>query len=135
MHPWTIRAACATALALAAFSSSAQTPATGTTSAATTTSGVTTPAPQPQPQPPQRCSRPAYPADALRNEDTGVVMLEFLIGTDGAVRDTRILKSSGHANLDEAARVGLAKCQFTPSMLNGAPVEQWIKVQYVWTLS
>jgi len=44
------------------------------------------------------------------------------------------MESSGFATLDEAARSALAQCSFQPAMENGKAVQQWTKVQYVWTL-
>jgi periplasmic protein TonB len=80
------------------------------------------------------CSKPEYPKSSLRNEETGVSTVSFLIGTDGGVKDSRIAKSSGFRDLDKAAQVALGKCRFKPATENGAPVESWQPVQYVWTL-
>jgi TonB family protein len=80
------------------------------------------------------CARPIYPAEALRNEATGVSTLAFLIGEDGSVKDAKIVKSSGHAVLDEAARDSLGKCQFKPAKVDGKPQEAWITVKYVWSI-
>jgi protein TonB len=89
-----------------------------------------------QTPPPRRntCARPGYPREALRNEWTGVSTVAFLIGVDGLVKDTKVLKSSGHDVLDEAAREALSLCQFKPSTVDGKPVASWQPVQYVWTL-
>jgi protein TonB len=80
------------------------------------------------------CSKPVYPREAIRNEWTGTSTIAFLIGTDGSVKDTKVVKSRGHDILDEAARVGLSQCQFRPATRNGKLVETWQPVQYVWTL-
>ena len=80
------------------------------------------------------CRKPVWPKEALRNEVTGTVHLEFLVGTDGMVRDSRIAHSSGSAELDEAARSGIAVCRFSPATDDGVPVQAWSKMQYVWTL-
>ncbi len=80
------------------------------------------------------CAKPVYPQEARRFEQTGTVMLSFLIGTDGKVADSKILKSSGFRSLDQAAVVGISKCQFKPATLNGVPEQAWMQMQYVWTL-
>lgn len=80
------------------------------------------------------CAKPAYPMEALRNEWTGIVSIAFLIGPDGLVKDSRYTKSSGHAVLDEAARVALSRCHFKPGTVDGKPVAAWQVVQYVWSL-
>jgi len=80
------------------------------------------------------CPKLEYPQQSRRDEHTGAVTLGFLIGTDGTVRDSRVDQSSGHVLLDEAARVGIAKCTFRPAMENGVAVESWSPVRYVWVL-
>jgi protein TonB len=77
---------------------------------------------------------PVYPKEALRNEWTGKSTLSFLIGVDGRVKDSKVVKSSGHEILDEAAREALSKCQFKPATVDGKLQEAWHPVQYVWTL-
>jgi protein TonB len=83
----------------------------------------------------QACVKPDYPKNALRNGDTGTVMLAFLIGTDGKVADSRIEKSSGFRDLDRAAQAGLSLCKFKPGTVDGAPQQSWTKMQYVWSLN
>lgn len=80
------------------------------------------------------CAKPEWPKEALRHEYQGTVTLAFLIGADGAVRQSRIEKSSGYELLDLAAQEGMKRCTFKPATQNGQPVETWTKMQYVWTL-
>jgi D-alanyl-D-alanine endopeptidase (penicillin-binding protein 7) len=80
------------------------------------------------------CERPEYPAESIAAQHTGTVTLGFLVSKDGAVKDTRITRSSGHRALDESARTALAKCSFKPATTKGKPVEAWTMIQYVWTL-
>ena len=80
------------------------------------------------------CAKPEYPKSSLRNEETGVSTISFLIGTDGRVMDSKITKSSGFRDLDKAAQAALGKCHFKAATENGAPVQAWQPVQYVWTL-
>jgi len=80
------------------------------------------------------CAPPQYPQQALRDKQTGTVKLGFLVDKDGAVRDSRVNRSSGYAPLDEAARSAIARCTFTPAMEHGVAVQSWAPVQYVWTL-
>lgn len=82
----------------------------------------------------QACSKPDYPKNALRNGDTGTVMLAFLIGADGKVADARVEKSSGFRELDRAAQAGLSLCRFKPGTVDGMPQPSWTKMQYVWSL-
>ena len=80
------------------------------------------------------CQKPAYPPSSLRAEETGVVTLAFLIGTDGRVLESRVEKSSGYKELDKAARAGLSLCKFKPGSVDGKPEQSWTKMQYVWKL-
>lgn len=80
------------------------------------------------------CEKPEYPRTALRNEYTGTVTLALLVGLDGKVADSKIEKSSGHRELDQAAVAGLSLCKFKPASINGQPQKTWAKMQYVWSL-
>ena len=80
------------------------------------------------------CSKPEYPKSSLRNEETGVSTISFLIGADGTVKESKVSKTSGFRDLDKAAQVALGKCRFKPATENGQAIESWQPVQYVWTL-
>jgi periplasmic protein TonB len=80
------------------------------------------------------CAKPEWPKSSLRNEETGTVTLSFLIGLDGRVADSKIVKSSGFRDLDKAAVGGISKCKFKPGMTDGRPEQAWMQMQYVWTL-
>ncbi len=80
------------------------------------------------------CTRPDYPPASLRNGESGVVTLAFLIGTDGKVADSKVEKSSGFRALDRAAQVGLGLCRFKPGTVDGVPQASWTRMQYVWSL-
>lgn len=80
------------------------------------------------------CAKPEWPKESLRREETGKVKLEFLIGLDGKVLESKVLESSGHPLLDLAAQDGLAKCEFTPPASVGRTEPTRTQVQYVWTL-
>ncbi|MDQ1814125.1 energy transducer TonB [Massilia sp. CCM 9210] len=80
------------------------------------------------------CAKPEFPKASLRNEETGTVTLSFLIGVDGRVADSKIVKSSGFRDLDKAAQAGISKCRFKPTMVDGKPEQAWMQMQYVWTL-
>jgi protein TonB len=80
------------------------------------------------------CTKPEYPPKALRNEETGTVTLQFLIGLDGRVVESKVEKSSGYRDLDIAARNALSLCKFKPGTVDGKPEQSWTKMQYVWKL-
>jgi D-alanyl-D-alanine endopeptidase (penicillin-binding protein 7) len=80
------------------------------------------------------CAKPVWPDGAIAANRTGTVQLKFNVGKDGKVKDSSVTHTSGHADLDEAARVGISKCQFKPATKSGKPIDTKQQVQYVWTL-
>jgi bla regulator protein BlaR1 len=65
------------------------------------------------------CAKPEWPAGALAAGRTGTVALGFEIGIDGRVVDSAVNKSSGYADLDQAARDGIRQCHFQPGTRDG----------------
>jgi TonB family protein len=80
------------------------------------------------------CEKPEYPSASKRLEEEGTVQLKFLVDVDGKVIESAVQRSSGSRRLDEAARAGLAKCQFKPAMVDGVPKQSWSSMTYVWEL-
>lgn len=67
---------------------------------------------------------PAYPREALANNESGTVLLEVLVDVDGKPLEAKIAKSSGVRSLDYAARRQvLAKWRFRPAMRDGVAVQ------------
>ena len=85
-------------------------------------------------QPGATCAKPDYPSASRRLEEEGTVTLRFLIGADGRVLQADIEKTSGYPRLDDAARHGLAKCQFRPGTVDGKPEQSWASIRYTWRL-
>ena len=78
------------------------------------------------------CARPAYPEQEAKQNHQGMVTLRFLVGSDGKVKESQVMESSGYPALDDAALVAISKCSFNPPVANGKPVNAWIPVQYDW---
>ena len=81
-----------------------------------------------------QCDKPEYPSASRRLEEEGTVHLRFLVGVDGKVIQSEVEKSSGYKRLDEAARAGLARCQFRPATVDGKPEQAWASMRYTWRL-
>ena len=64
---------------------------------------------------------PAYPADAVAQGVSGIVILECTIGSDGQVTEVRPLRSPNDS-LTRAASDAVRGWEFTPTLLNGTPV-------------
>jgi protein TonB len=62
---------------------------------------------------------PEYPPIAVNAQIEGMVILEATVDANGAVRDTRVLRS--HSVLDEAAVDAVRQWRYEPLLLNGKP--------------
>lgn len=85
-------------------------------------------------KPPDRISyvKPDYPAIAVSARVAGSVIIEAIIGTDGVVRDAKVLRSI--PLLDEAALRAVRQWRYTPTTLNGVPVAVIMTVTVTFTL-
>lgn len=82
----------------------------------------------------RNCVKPEYPPASIRAQETGLVVLQFLIGADGSAIDSKVEKTSGFRRLDEAARNALTLCKFRPGTEAGKPVQSWARIEYLWKL-
>jgi len=80
------------------------------------------------------CDKPEYPPAALRAQETGIVLLAFLIDLNGTAVESKIERSSGSRRLDEAALKALGLCKFKPATFDGKPERAWAKIEYEWKL-
>ena len=86
-------------------------------------------------QPPKKIKdvKPVYPEDAKSAGVQGVVVLEIVIGTNGTVIETQVVRSV--PLLDKAAADAVALWEYTPTLLNGEPAEVVMNVTINFTLS
>lgn len=84
---------------------------------------------------PHACGQRYYPALATRLGHEGTTVLGFTIGTDGSVRDVKVVQSSGFPELDDAAIPCAQGWQYKPAMQNGAPVEVPWQAKVTWKLN
>ncbi|WP_421793744.1 energy transducer TonB [Hydrocarboniphaga effusa] len=111
---------------------------TNTITTTQTPSLVAAPAPAPRPASVTKapvvkakaCREPEYPAVSERLSETGTVLLQLLVGTDGKVTDSKIEKSSGFERLDKAAQQALSRCKFEPGEVDGKPSAAWAQLKY-----
>jgi TonB family protein len=75
---------------------------------------------------------PEYPTDARRQGIDGTVMVQALVGKDGLVKDTRIVKSI--PLLDSAATAAVRRWVFKPALADNVPVAVWVAVPVRFTL-
>jgi protein TonB len=75
---------------------------------------------------------PVYPPAARAARVEGVVIVEATIGTDGKVKDVKVVKSV--KLLDDAAINAVRECVFKPTLVNGQPVQVIMTVPFNFTL-
>ena len=86
--------------------------------------------PAPSQTPPQLLERiaPSYPAEALRNQTQGSVLLRIAVAADGSVADVQVLESSHSRVLDRAAMDAVRNWKFRPATQDGQPVASTMDV-------
>ena len=72
--------------------------------------------------------RPSYPLLARLRGWEGRVLLEARVGPDGRPLEVRVLESSGHEILDQAARGTVAAWRFHPARGENGPIESTVRV-------
>ncbi|MHC4877011.1 MAG: energy transducer TonB [Planctomycetota bacterium] len=66
---------------------------------------------------------PVYPSAAIQSRLEGTVILRVTVAASGRVIAVAILQSSGHDQLDAAARSAVKRWKFEPAVRDGHPVE------------
>lgn len=81
-------------------------------------------------------SRPAptYPTDAMRNGETGTVVVRIDVGADGEPTDVRLVTRSGSRSLDRAALQAAKRWRFRPAQRDGQPVPGAVDVPIAFSL-
>jgi protein TonB len=77
---------------------------------------------------------PIYPPASRRQDEEGTVRLRVLVDERGRPQDVRVLKSSGHSRLDEAAVSAVKRWQFKPATQDAHAVRAWTQVAVVFRL-
>jgi len=83
---------------------------------------------------PANCSIPDYPAAWVDDGLEGTVRLALLVGADGSVKDTKVVRSSGYRELDKASARAGANCKFE-AKAKSASAPGWTTVQYLWVVN
>jgi protein TonB len=70
---------------------------------------------------------PRYTAAAMRAKVQGSVEIEIVVGTDGTVQRARVTRSLD-PDLDQQALNAVRQSRFEAAMLDGKPVESWVRL-------
>ena len=75
---------------------------------------------------------PEYPAASLRKHESGTVLIQVNLDSEGAIKDVFVKQSSNHKALDRAAQKAVSKWKFSPKISNGETVqsELLIPIEY-----
>jgi protein TonB len=76
---------------------------------------------------------PSYPAMAARAGISGVVVVECIIGSDGTIRDPRVVRSS-FAAFNQPALDAVSQWRFAPGTLHGRAVDTYFELTVTFTL-
>lgn len=71
---------------------------------------------------------PRYPKQAVEDKQQGTVVLQVLVDTHGKALKSKIVKSSGHAALDQSATNAAMQWKFNPGMRHGEPFVGWARI-------
>jgi len=78
---------------------------------------------------------PEYPPVARRMRYSGEVRLQLLVGTDGSVEDTRILKVTRRGvGFEKAAEDAVRQWRYRPAEKQGIKVRVWVTIRMPFTL-
>lgn len=78
--------------------------------------------------------KPTYPESMRAAGRDGQVSLDAIIGEDGTVRSVRVLSGDVHPDFAIAAADAVRQWQFTPTLLNGRPIEVVMTVKVGFSL-
>jgi protein TonB len=79
--------------------------------------------------------KPQYTSDAMRAKVQGTVLLECIVGPDGAVDDVRVARSLDPTfGLDEEAKKAARRWRFAPGTRMGDPVPVLITIELTFAL-
>jgi protein TonB len=72
--------------------------------------------------------RPAYPAISRKLREQGKVVVDVLIGPDGAAQQAKVQASSGFDRLDAAALATVQRWRYVPGKKGGVATAMWFSV-------
>ena len=79
-------------------------------------------------------SEPVYPAQEIRQQHTGTVLLSVQVLPNGRVGEVRIDQSSGYPRLDASAAREARQWRFKPGTSDGVAVAMWRQVPITFRL-
>lgn len=78
---------------------------------------------------------PEYPERARQREIEGSVLVSVLVGTDGQVKNAKILESIPPGIFDAAVDAAVRQWTFEPAQYRGTAVETWVNIPFPFRLN
>jgi peptide/nickel transport system substrate-binding protein len=76
---------------------------------------------------------PQYPAAAAEFGAAGTIVVRVLVGEDGRVKETQLLKTFGNPACEQAALNAARQWQFNPATKDGIPFEQRVSIPFTFS--
>jgi protein TonB len=76
---------------------------------------------------------PQYPAAAAEFGAAGTIVVRVLVGEDGRVKETQLLKTFGNPACEQAALDAARQWQFNPATKDGVPFEQRVSIPFTFS--
>ncbi|MBO4803073.1 MAG: energy transducer TonB [Muribaculaceae bacterium] len=76
-----------------------------------------------------------YPSEAVKNNNQGRVILQFVVEKDGSIGEVKVVRSVDDALDKEAVRVIKSLPKFTPGRQSGKPVRVWYTLPVTFKLT
>ena len=70
---------------------------------------------------------PPYPYMARRRGIQGKVMVRLLVGSDGRVKKSEVIKAEPSGVFEEAVLRTVGRWRFSPALSNGKPITSWVE--------
>lgn len=77
---------------------------------------------------------PVYPSSAQDEGIEGTVRVKYVVNTSGTVEDEKVVQSSGHRILDDAALSAVRKYRYKPAVQDGIPRDVTMTCRIVFRL-
>ena len=78
---------------------------------------------------------PAYPTRAKQREIEGRVVVSVLVGSDGCVKNFKIIEAVPSGAFEETVKGAVPGWKFTPGEYKGLPTETWVNVPLAFSLN
>jgi protein TonB len=70
--------------------------------------------------------RPIYPPEAKQKNIEGVVVVKFMVTTEGTVENVSVLKAKPQGHFEKAATEAVKRWRFQPGTIGEEPVNTWM---------